>query len=158
MILCLDETEGQSQDVGNDIAMESKSAENPDQDGVEGVADGEPDDDVDENETLNKLKKGANRARRGVQLAQAGTGMVEDGARMKQGFDQKEADDAQAAADAALAQIQRQAQFMKQDDELIKSLIQKLETVFSTCAQEISTQHQGEKALAQGIAIPQTTA
>jgi len=151
-----DLTDGEG--MTNDMEPKTTSTQSMTDDGTEGVSDyGEPDEEGSD-EGLSKLRRGANQVRRGVTIAQAGTGMVQDGATMAAGFDKKDADMAQAAADKAIAEIARQAQFMKQDDELIKSLLQKLEAVFSTAAQVITTEHQGKTALAQGIQIPQTTA
>jgi hypothetical protein len=119
-------------------------------------ADGEQADG--EQAGLSKLKQGMRHVRTASQIAGAGSNIAKDGADIAVASDEKDAQLARAEADKMIAEIAKQAAYMKQTDELIQTLIKRLEQMFSTCAEAISTQHRGNQTLAMNMGMTHTNA
>jgi hypothetical protein len=107
---------------------------------------------------LSKLKQGMRHVRTASQIAGAGSNIAKDGADIAVASDEKDAQLARAEADKMIAEIAKQAAYMKQTDELIQTLIKRLEQMFSTCAEAISTQHRGNQTLAMNMGMTHTNA
>jgi hypothetical protein len=128
------------------------------QEGVEGEEDDGIDaaDEAKSQSTLAQLQKGARVVRVAAKVGDTTTNVAADVEDMYVAGDQKTADDAQTASEKDAAEIKRQAAFIMRDNELLSTLMKRLEEVFSTCATTISNEYQGKMRIAEGINVAST--
>jgi len=105
---------------------------------------------------LEKLQTGARVVRTSSQMTKAAYKTTVDVEDMKAAGYQKDADDDQADADAHKAEVRKLAAQNEQTQDLIQTLIKRLEEVFSTCAQTVSDEHATDLQIAQGMSVTHT--
>ena len=155
-------------DASGDLDTEGEGQVDPESEGepeVEDNYDYEGDDSMNNDDEggepggktrLQKLQTGARIVRGSSQMSKAAFKTTEDVQDIKVAGYQQDAGLAKADAVAHKAEIRKLAAQNEQTQNLLQTLIKRLEEVFSTCAQTISDEHATDMKIAQGMSTTHT--